>query len=490
MITAINYAPSYLQGVYNPIIWSVTSNQIAQTNFSYVFDVYINGTFQIRLKVKPNPAGVGMVDVSQICQSFLPIDIVPETIIDNFSDLIFADNLNSSLHVFLKVGEEYGSPGVIYNGVTTGVEGSPAYNLYAKKGNEILDIPVHAWNSSLEFKEQQEGMSVFTATSGGYGALASRTIHYDWGLNVLVPLMDKAYPLTYSILNQKVYLKDVNVLSFINWTKYATLNDNYIAFCKIRYYNASGTLVNQYNASLDSLNGFNQKLNCSTVVTTQLNTRYDIVHVDSQLDHLMYYFNSKLSTGYTLSPNESMSIQMYTHQTANGCVPNIASTQEVRFTMLEDCETLYTRVRLSWLNDLGGRDYMNFTMFTEKEIQTTNDNYYQESMNWNLTTPVPMNVQNPNQNLSIKGGNVIYNKQASTSWMLNTDWLTQDEVNLLEGLQKSSHVLAYFNDNLYNQYAPYSVRIGQTSYKTKNIKQVKMVQGEFEIFLNQIQKIN
>ena len=71
MITQINYAPSYLQGVYNPIIWSVTSNQIAQPNFSYVFDVYINGTFEIRLKVKPNPSGAGMIDVSQICQSYL-----------------------------------------------------------------------------------------------------------------------------------------------------------------------------------------------------------------------------------------------------------------------------------------------------------------------------------------------------------------------------------------------------------------------------------
>jgi hypothetical protein len=129
-------------------------------------------------------------------------------------------------------------------------------------------------------------------------------------------------------------------------------------------------------------------------------------------------------------------------------------------------------------------------MFTEKETKTTNDNYYQETMNWSSSTPVPINVQNPNQNLNIKGGNVIYNKQAITSWMLNTDWLTQDEVNLLEGLQKSSNVLAYFNDSTYNQYAPYSVTIGQTSYKTKNIKQVKMVQAEFEINLNHVQKIN
>jgi len=158
--------------------------------------------------------------------------------------------------------------------------------------------------------------------------------------------------------------------------------------------------------------------------------------------------------------------------------------------MLEDCDTLYTRVRLSWLNDLGGRDYMNFTAFFEKQTSTTNDNYYQEAMNWSSLKPVTENVTNPNFNLQTKGGEVIYNKQAMTSWTLNTDWLTQDEVNLLEGLQKSSNVIAYFNDNAYNVLVPYSVRIGQTSYKTKNIKQVKLVQGEFEIFLNQTQKIN
>jgi len=133
---------------------------------------------------------------------------------------------------------------------------------------------------------------------------------------------------------------------------------------------------------------------------------------------------------------------------------------------------------------------MNFTAFMEKETKTTNSNYYQETMNWSSTTPVNMNANNPNFDLQTRGGNIIYNKQAMTSFMLNTDWLTQDEVNLLEGLQKSSNVIAYFNDTTYNQYAPQSVTIGQTSYKTKNIKQVKMVQVEFEINLNHVQKIN
>jgi hypothetical protein len=126
----------------------------------------------------------------------------------------------------------------------------------------------------------------------------------------------------------------------------------------------------------------------------------------------------------------------------------------------------------------------------EKETKTTNSNYYQETMDWSGYSPVTANITNPNYNLQTKGGNIIYNKQAMTSFVLNTDWLTQDEVNLLEGLQKSSNVIAYFNDTTYNVLVPQSVTIGQTSYKTKNIKQVKMVQAEFEINLNHVQKIN
>jgi hypothetical protein len=191
-----------------------------------------------------------------------------------------------------------------------------------------------------------------------------------------------------------------------------------------------------------------------------------------------------------MAPGEYFEVQMFNHAIGNGCANGIPITQKSTFTMLEDCDTLYTRVRLSWLNDLGGRDYMNFTAFMEKETKTTNSNYYQETMDWSGYSPVTANITNPNYNLQTKGGDVIYNKQAMTSFVLNTDWLTQDEVNLLEGLQKSSNVIAYFNNTPYNVLVPQSVHIGQTSYKTKNIKQIKMVQAEFEIMLNHVQKIN
>ena len=486
MITTINYAPSYLQGVYNPIIWSVTSNQIAQPNFSYVFDVYINGTFEIRLKVKPNPSGAGMIDVSQICQSYLKNDIIPETTIDTTTyAFLFADNTNSSLHLLVKAGEEYG--GILYDG--NGTAGEPDYNLWANTIQNHFDIPVHVWNSSLPHQQQQDGMSMGITASGGYGLIPSRAKSYDWGDALINQTL--AYPLSYNTLKQNVYYDDMNVLSYINWTQYPNdLDDSYMAFIFLNYFDENGNLLEGLPIEISSTTGFNQKGVCSDVITTQLDAEFDILHVQCRLASLMEILNIYVGGSYVMTPGQFFEIQMYNHVSNAGCVEYQPITQISRFTMLEDCDNLYTRVRLSWLNELGGRDYMNFTAFMEKDTTTNNSNYYQETMNWSGLTPVTPNVNNPNFNLQTKGGDVIYNKQASTSWTLNTDWLTQDEVNLLEGLQKSSNVIAYFNDTAYNQYAPQSVRIGQTSYKTKNVKQVKLVQGEFEIFLNQVQKIN
>jgi len=486
MITAINYAPSYLQGTYNPIIWSVQSDETYQPNFSYIFDVYINSTFQIRLKVKPNPSGAGMIDISQICQAYL-IDSLPETFINYSNSFIFTDNNGSSLHTFVICGEEFG--GQIYDG--SGIIGAPNYYLYANtNGGNQIDVPVHVWNSSLPYQQQQDGMSMGIGLSGGYGYLQSRNKSYDWG-DAVYNYGTLAYPLSHASLEQKVYFQDVNILSYINWTQYyQSLDESYIAIAQIDYYDASGNLINIASVSVDAVAGFNQKNVCSDTIHNQLTAEFDILHVQCSLNFLMFFLNVYTGNSYLMLPGEYFEVQMFNHAVGNNCLNGIPISQKSRFTMLEDCDTLYTRVRLSWLNDLGGRDYMNFTAFMEKETKTTNSNYYQETMDWSGYVPVITNVTNPNYNLQTRGGDVIYNKQAMTSWTLNTDWLTQDEVNLLEGLQKSSNVIAYFNDTAYNQYAPQSVHIGQTSYKTKNIKQVKMVQAEFEINLNHVQKIN
>jgi hypothetical protein len=237
MITAINYAPSYLQGTYNPIIWSVQSDETYQDNFSYIFDVYINSTFQIRLKVKPNPVGAGMIDISQICQAYLT-DTLPETSINTLLNLlIFADNGQSSLHTFVICGEEFG--GQIYDG--NGHIGAPNYYLYANtNGGNQLDVPVHVWNSSLEHQQQQDGMSMGIGLSGGYGYLQSRNKSYDWG-DAVYNYATLAYALNYAPLNQKAYYKDMNVLTFLREVgKHFTVNQPHHRYPTTRGRGASG----------------------------------------------------------------------------------------------------------------------------------------------------------------------------------------------------------------------------------------------------------
>jgi hypothetical protein len=130
-------------------------------------------------------------------------------------------------------------------------------------------------------------------------------------------------------------------------------------------------------------------------------------------------------------------------------------------------------------------------MFLEKEISTTNESYSQEQINWNATTPVPLGVLDPSQYLMLQGGTKVYNKMANTSWSIQSDFLEQDQVDLLEGLQKSPQVFAYIHQdgNAFSDYTPYPVTITGGSYKVKNVKQVKLVQGEFTIALTIPQKL-
>jgi hypothetical protein len=91
----------------------------------------------------------------------------------------------------------------------------------------------------------------------------------------------------------------------------------------------------------------------------------------------------------------------------------------------------------------------------------------------------------------LQGGTKVYNKMANTSWSIQTDWLNQEQADLLQGLQKSPQVFAYIhkNGNDFSDYTPYPVTITESSYKVKNVKQTKLVQGEFTIALTVPQKL-
>lgn len=478
MITTVAYKPTVFSPAYNPIIWSVLSDKTSATDFKYVFDVYIDDVKINTVKQRANPSGYGMIDVSSLVQAYLDSSnpaaqlTQGETSIDWTTGQLFANNNLMSRKVYLKVGEEYTLNGVtqIYNGINN-QSGAPAYQL--NSGNtSVPNTPVFSWASSITDHEQQWNMQQTTSSGIFGGNPFDGDKNYDHNLGL-------AYPLNYNELSIDAYSFDKMVLSWLNITPNSTtIQNGPIYGFRFTLTDASG-LPHVYDKTLITSYGFGQRAACDSLITGTLDYKYGLVHVLASPDNLVD------SLGYTGSPIVKIDIQGFKQANPGQCSFGAACTEKVTVNILEYCPNpLYERVRLSWFNTLGGRDYMNFTMFDEKTISATQQNYEQEQMSWNLNTPVPLLGSTPPiNNLGIRGGSKSFNKDITTTRKIMTDWLTQEQVELLEGLQKSPQVMAYLHDpnNLLSDDYPYTVNVTNTSYTTKNVRQVKLVQASIDI---------
>jgi len=494
-ISNVSYKPVWISPAYNPIVWSVLSTKINSTDFKYVFDIYEVGisTPIQRIKQRANPTGYGMIDISTLVQGYIESsnpaaqNTQGELTIDWINGKVFADNYLMSKKYFVKVGEEYTVNGVtsIYNGQTDTI-GDPSYALYS--GNTqmgAVTTPVTVFSASLEDQEQQWQMQS-TFMSGIFGGNPfNYNLNYDHNLGL-------ATALSFNELEQDVYAFDNTVLSFINWTPVTQSGQqNSIFAFRYQLYNAAGTLVDTQDMPLITANGYSQRANCDSTPSTD--ARYSLVHVLAGIDKLHEVF------GWSSAPGYKVTIQGYSKDPQGpGCDLGSPVTKMYTFNIQEYCVPLYPRVRLSWFNTLGGRDYMNFTMFTEKTINTSQEVYYQEQLDYSGSKPVPhinntTNIESsyPVGSLAIKGGDKPFNKQAETVYALQTDWLTQEQVDLVEGLVKSPQVLAWIKDpkNQLSDVYPYDCTVTNTSYTTKNVRQTKLVQANITIKLANQQKL-
>lgn len=488
-ITSVPYKPVWISPAYNPIIWSVESSKVNSVDFKYVFDIYQVGqaTPIQRIKQRANPAGVGMINISTLVQGYIDSSNVNaamtqgELTIDYDNAKVYSDNNLMSQKYLIKVGEEYTFNGVtqIYNGQTD-TAGAPSFVLYSgNTQNANLTTPVTVFSAAMTDQEQQWQMrSTFQSGIFGGNPFDANT-NYDHNIGL-------AHPLNYAPLNQSVYQFDNQVLSYLNWTPISGSQPYAIFGFRFKRLSSTGTIVNANDVPMLTSSGFSQRDICTNTIGTTLDARFSLVHVLASPD--------KLAQSLGWSPNsagQTISIQGYNQST--GCGFGSPATLESRFQILEYCTPLYPRVRLSWFNTLGGRDYMNFTMFTEKTITTTQSNYNQEQINYSSTVPVPVAQPNsvPFGNASVIGGVKPYIKLAETMYAIQTDWLLQEDIDVLEGLVKSPQVLAYIRDanNTQADNIPYNCVVTNTSYTTKNVRQTKLVQASFTIKLAMSQNL-
>lgn len=123
------------------------------------------------------------------------------------------------------------------------------------------------------------------------------------------------------------------------------------------------------------------------------------------------------------------------------------------------CNPKFNRYRLRWLNRYGAEDYLNFINRTNKTLRITQGkNIISDNINYDSTSYEDItNVENPDI--------ITFGKSSRIEWKLSSDYLTQEQIDSLVDLYKSTKVLMYDEND---EAIPVIVR--DTSFKIENIK--------------------
>lgn len=104
MAITINQQPTGNMPAYNPLVFHVSSTNIAESNFKFIADLYVDGTKVDRLKRSQDPVySVGVFDVHRIVETYLSYNAGVA-----YTDG-FYKNDESYAVIQVKFGEEYGS---------------------------------------------------------------------------------------------------------------------------------------------------------------------------------------------------------------------------------------------------------------------------------------------------------------------------------------------------------------------------------------------
>ncbi len=530
MITAVNFRPKFYSPGYNPIIWSVTSDKAQLTtifDFSYVFDVYIDGVYINRFIQRPNPSGAGMIDVAPIVEPFLEIGDFANEVGAEISKP-FKMGSNAICNVKLYAGEQYratsGAPLQVYDGLGNGGGniGNPSYPLGAQGYFDDMDptddndiLPVIVIPTSLNWKEQQAHLAAQEANAADYYGLFGYVAPYVLKNNTIYPpstcggpglfLSEAPRSIAGGAWQTTTATPSYNITAeALDYDRYTVtfLNRNPVyeyfqgspsllqsASPKVAwftFYSATGAIGEYAIGNYEVNFGGGPRYQCGGSIASSGTGSFS--NFDNQ-EFLSLRVGPKdlddlgVWTSLGTVP-EYYTVQLFNELNITGScgytgAPTVPVSELLTIDIVEDCYSyLYPRARVAWLNSLGGRDYWNFTMKAEETVDTTGQDFYQTEVDWSATTPVVLS-NDTTQNW-LKGGVRQYNKSVRRKWTITSDFLTQDQVEFLKGVVMSSQNWVYIGQDDF----PYTCKVSEQSYTVKTIKKIKLYTANFTLELS------
>lgn len=474
MITNFYTRPQVWMPAYNPIIWSFLSDETTQPDFSYIVEVYVTAitaptTYSYRLVQKPNPTGHCMVDVSSIVQGFFDMSNFYGTELGatgGSSSTVYArygygnspgsDLWNAIATVYIVIGEQYSVNGVLTTFDGYGVEGNPGYDLYSNYASE----PVRVIPGAIPYKDAVQNIMATSIPTSFYGPY----------------VMDgDGKFLTQLGTTQEVGFDQTTTLSFLNWWDLAP--GDYAASiqgAEVKYYSSSNSLLGTdflYNNF--AAGGGPQTANNYTTATFSVGS--GALNLNCGPRFLTTFGTMPASTAY-------YTVQLYRKSSATtSTTPGTAASEIIRYNIIDYCENLFPVVRVGWLNELGGKDYYNFTMLYEKSTSSPDETWYQAEVNWDGSTPYPTARTG---SWWLRGGFKSFGKAVTTTFVLQTDFVLQDTVDALGGIFESPMVWAYIG---LDSAEPVAIQITNVDYTYSTVKLQKLVQVTLDCQFNKIQ---
>lgn len=211
MITIIQTPPE-LVPVYNPIYTKVSSDETTQEGFSFLFDLYVNGTFVNRTNLLPRPGTTQTIySPARILESYISYDLSQSTI-------GATPSVNCIDEYTIVYGEEY----VVYWTYTQIEEDS-----YNSTSFTVISGPTkHSFQSGDSVLIYQEPILTYPQISGVHN-VESVIDDYKFTINVTYPhsspTLGEPGTVTWSDKRKTEFIDDVIVLS--NGTDYSLLAD-------------------------------------------------------------------------------------------------------------------------------------------------------------------------------------------------------------------------------------------------------------------------
>lgn len=146
-VTIVQEPQEYSQSG-QPMIWTFSSDQTGQANFSYIVEVYIGGNLVYTAKVFPTTGIYGFFDASEVAERYVNVPPIATTLFDD------AENTNT---IYLIVRENYGTPPTNQASAT-----STIWSFYKAKSKYTFNISNYLGGAVVKFLTFFESKKLYT----------------------------------------------------------------------------------------------------------------------------------------------------------------------------------------------------------------------------------------------------------------------------------------------------------------------------------------